>query len=117
MLFPSPDGSLSCETTACEYKTTDLFEFLDHCGVEFTWDVKVTPKHSFDLFHFLELLSDSLDHGEVEESYQLVQDVSFLFVNASSDELDDFIEESIVSVEAVDGIKNIERMLRENGSK
>jgi protein associated with RNAse G/E len=110
MLFPSPDGSLSCETTACEYKTTDLFEFLDHCGVEFTWDVKVTPKHSFDLFHFLELLSD-------EESYQLVQDVSFLFVNAASDELDDFIEESIVAVEANDGIKNIERMLRENGSK
>jgi hypothetical protein len=47
----------------------------------------------------------------------VVQDTAFLFVNASSDELDDFIEESVVAEEADAGIKNIERMLRENGQE
>ena len=114
MLFPDKDGLLSCETTACDYTTTDLFDFLDHAGVEFTWDVRITPKHSFDLFQFLQVVSDAANHGDLEDVYQLVQDTAFLFVNASSDELDDFIEESIVAEEANDGIKNIERMLREN---
>ena len=115
MLFPDKDGLVSCETTDCDYQTTDLFDFLDHVGVEFTWDVRVTPKHSFDLFKFLQVISDAVNHGDLEDAYQIVQDTAFLFVNASSDELDDFIEESIVADEADMGIRNIERMLRENG--
>lgn len=115
MLFPDKDGLLHCETSECEYDTTDLFDFLDHCGVEFTWDVRVTPKHSFDLFKFLQVISDAVNHGDLEDAYQIIQDTAFLFVNASSDELDDFIEESIVAEETEYGIKNIERMLRENG--
>jgi len=114
MLFPDKDGLVSCETKDCDYKTTDLFDFLDHVGVEFTWDVRVTPKYSFDLFKFFQVLSDMIDHGDLEEAYQVVQDTAFLFVNASSDELDDFIEESVVAEEADAGIKNIERMLRDN---
>jgi hypothetical protein len=52
----------------------------------------------------------------LEDAYQIVQDTAFLFVNASSDELDDFIEESIVADEAdMQELDNIERMLRENG--
>ena len=117
MLFPDKDGLVSCETKDCDFSTTDLFDFLDHVGVEFTWDVRVTPKYSFDLFKFLQVLSDMVDHGDLEEAYQVVQDTAFLFVNASSDELDDFIEESVVAEEADMGIRNIERMLRENGQE
>lgn len=117
MLFPDKDGLVTCETIDCDYKTTDIFDFLDHVGVEFTWDVRVTPKYSFDLFKFFQVLSDMIDHGDLEEAYQVVQDTAFLFVNASSDELDDFIEESVVAEEADAGIKNIERMLRENGQE
>lgn len=117
MLFPDKDGLISCETKDCDFNTTDLFDFLDHVGVEFTWDVRVTPKYSFDLFKFLQVLSDMIDHGDLEEAYQVVQDTGFLFVNASSDELDDFIEESVVAEEADMGIRNIERMLRENGQE
>ena len=115
MLFPDKDGLIQCETADCDYQATDLFDFLDHVGVEFTWDVRVTPKHSFDLFQFLQVISDAVNHGDLEDAYQIIQDTAFLFVNASSDELDDFIEESIVADEADMGIKNIERMLRENG--
>jgi hypothetical protein len=115
MLFPDKDGLVHCETADCDYDTTDLFDFLDHCGIEFTWDVRITPKHSFDLFQFFQVISDAINHGDLEEAYQMVQDTAFVFVNASSDELDDFIEESIVAEEADSGIKNIERMLRENG--
>jgi hypothetical protein len=115
MLFPDKDGFVFCETHDCDFKSTDLFEFLDHVGVGFTWDVRVTPKYSFDLFRFFETLSDMVNHGDLDEAYQVIQDTAFLFVNASSDELDDFIEESIVAEETEYGIKNIERMLRENG--
>ena len=114
MLFPDKEHMVHCETTDCNFKSADLFEFLDHVGVEFTWDVRVTPKHSFDLFKFLQVLSDMVNNNEVDAAYQIIQDTGYLFVNASSDELDDFIEESIVVEEASDGIKNIERMLREN---
>jgi len=115
MLFPDKDGLVHCETPECDYEATDIFDFLDHVGVEFTWDVKVTPKHSFDLFKFLQVVSDAVNHGDLEDAYQMLQDTAFLFVNASSDELDDYIEEAIVADEADMGIKNIERMLRENG--
>jgi len=115
MLFPDKDGLVHCETADCDYDTTDLFDFLEHCGIEFTWDVRITPKHSFDLFQFFQVISDAINHGDLEEAYQMVQDTAFVFVNASSDELDDFIEESIVAEEADTGIKNIERMLKENG--
>jgi hypothetical protein len=117
MLFPDKDGLVYCSTEDCDYSATDLFDFLDHVGVEFTWDVKVTPRHSFDLFAFLQVISDAVNHGDLEDAYQIIQDTGFLFVNASSDELDDYIEESIVAEEADMGIKNIERMLRENGKK
>ena len=117
MLFPDNDGIVECETKDCDFKSADIFEFLDHVGVEFTWDVRVTPKHSFDLFKFLQVISDMVNHDELDEVYQVIQDTAYLFVNASSDELDDFIEESIVAEEAHDGIKNIERMLRENGQE
>ena len=117
MLFPDKDGLVNCETAGCDFSTVDLFDFLDHVGVEFTWDVRVTPKYSFDLFKFLQVLSDMVDHGDLEEAYQVIQDTGFLFVNASSDELDDFIEESVVAEEADMGIRNIERMLRENGQE
>lgn len=117
MLFPDKDGLISCETADCDFDTTDLFDFLEHVGIEYTWDVKVTKKHSFDLFQFLQFLSDTINHGDLEEAYQIVQDAAFLFVNASSNQLDNFIEESIVSEEASEGIRNIERMLRENGQK
>lgn len=117
MLFPDKDGLVHCQTEDCDFSTTDLFDFLDHVGIEFTWNVKVTPKHSFDLFGFLQVVSDAANHGDLEDVYQVVQDTAFLFVNASSDELDDFIEESIVAEEADVGIKNIERMLKENGQE
>lgn len=114
MLIPSKDGLYSCETKDCDFETVDLFELLDHVGVEFTWDVKVTPKYCFDLFKFLQVLSDMVDHGELDEAYDVIQSTACLFVNASSDELDDYIEETVVADEANEGIKNLERMLREN---
>ena len=115
MLFPDKDGLYSCETEDCTFKTVDLFEFLDHAGVVFTWDVRVTPRYCFDLFKFLEALSSMVDRGDLDLTYDVIQDTACLFVNASSDELDDCIEESIVAEEADTGIKNIERMLKENG--
>jgi hypothetical protein len=115
MLIPNSKGIFTCETKDCTFTTPDLFDLLDHVGVEFTWDVKVTPKHSFDLFAFLCAMSDVINEGSLDEAYDMLQSAACLFVNVSSDELEGYIEESIVAEEAHEGIKNIERMLRENG--
>lgn len=114
MLVPNKDGLYCCETEDCDFKTVNIFDLLDHVQVEFTWDVRVTPKYCFDLFKFFYSLSEMIDRGSLDELYDVIQDTACLFVNASSDELDDFIEEVIITDEADAGIKNLERMLKEN---
>ena len=114
MLFPNKEGQYFCETEDCDFKTVDLFDFLDHVQVEFTWDVRVTPRYCFDLFKFFRAVSQIIDEGNLDELYDVIQDTACLFVNASSDELDDYIQEVIITDEADTGIKNLERMLKEN---
>jgi hypothetical protein len=114
MLWPNDKGFFRCENEGCGFDSNDIFDFLDHSGVEFTWGVKITPKYSFDLFEFLQYLSDTVNHGDIEDAYLIIQETALAFVNASSNELEAHIEESIVADEASAGIKHIERLLRDN---
>ena len=115
MLFPDENGIYLCETEDCEFTTDDVFELLDHANIEFTWGVRITPKWSFDMFHFLKVLSEMSFDGDVDGLINIVQDVAVMFANASNGaKLESFIEDSMVMEEVDEGIKNIERMLREN---
>lgn len=114
MLLPDEYGFYHCQQDDCDFKSANIFGFFDHVGTEFSWDVKVAPRYSFDMFKFLEALSYMLDTGELEGAYEAVQDTACLFVNSCSNELQDFLEETMVIGEAYEGIKNLERMLKEN---
>lgn len=112
--MPKSDGMFHCEDE-CDFKTSNVFELFDHCGIEFEWSIKVSKNYSFNIYKCLEALMQSVDEGDAETAYQIIQDTAILLANAGSGELDDFIEE----LEVKEGFKNaldgLERMLKENG--
>jgi hypothetical protein len=112
MLMPV-DGHFSCQDD-CDFTTCNVFEFLDHCGVEFGWEVKLSKRYSFDLFTFLQILNDLVDKGDLDAIFDHVQSATTLMVNASDDELEDYIEEAVVASEMKDIITGAERLLKEH---
>lgn len=114
MLMPDNEGYFYCENNGCDYKTDDLLFLLSHEGVEYTWGIRLSVKHSFDMFQFLSSLSENID--DPEELHTIIQSALMLFINASRDEIDDFVMESAILTESESLIENIEKML-ENGEK
>jgi hypothetical protein len=112
MLVPV-DGHFSCQDD-CDFTTCNVFEFLDHCGVEFGWEVKLNKRYSFDLFTFLKILNELVDQGDLDGIFDHVQSATTLMVNASDDELEDYIEEAVVASEMKDIINGAERLLKDN---
>jgi hypothetical protein len=112
MLMPV-DGHFSCQDD-CDFTTCNVFEFLDHCGVEFGWEVKLSKRYSFDLFTFLQILNDLVDKGDLDAIFDHVQSATTLMVNASDDDLEDYIEEAVVASEMKDIITGAERLLKEH---
>jgi len=113
MLLPI-DGHFECAESDCNFVTCDLFEFMEHCGVEYKWQVRLNKRFSFDLFEFLAILNEIVDAGDLDSAYDHIQSATLLMVNASGDDLEEFIEEAVVLSE-MDGIMNgIEGILREN---
>lgn len=115
MLVPNEDGRFGCEQTDCDFETTDVFDLLDHCGIRFSWGVKVSKGYTFDLFGFLESLNSAIDGGYLDEAYDIVQSAALLMCNASENQLDELIDEVMVRSEADELIVNLERMLKDNG--
>jgi hypothetical protein len=113
--MPDKDGMFVCK--ADNFKTGDLFEYLDHYGVEYDWMVKLNRKHSFNLYPFLRELDGLSLTGEVDEIYSLIQSAVLLLINASTDSLDEFIEETEVIVGMEDMMDQVERFLNDNESK
>jgi hypothetical protein len=113
MLMPV-DGHFSCQDD-CDFTTCNVFEFLDHCGVEFGWEVKLSKRYSFDLFTFLQILSQMVDEGDLDGIFDHVQSATTLMVNASDDDLEEYIEEAVVASELKDIINGAERLLKDNG--
>ena len=59
-------------------------------------------------------MSEIIDAGDLDSAYDHIQSATLLMVNASGDDLEEFIEESVVQTE-MDGIMmGIEGILREN---
>ena len=113
MLIPV-DGHFECSESNCDFVTCDLFEFMEHCGVEYEWGVRLNKRYSFDLFTFLSILNDITNQGALAAIYDHVQSATLLMINASGDELSDFIEESVVQSEMTEVMDGIERFLKEN---
>ena len=113
MLMPV-DGHFECSESDCDFVTCDLFEFMEHCGVEYSWNVRLNKRYSFDLFLFLDMLNNLTNIGDLDAIYDHVQSAVLLLINASGDELEDFMEESVVQSEMSDVMDGIERLLKEH---
>lgn len=112
MLIPNEDGSYVCEKD--DFETDSVFEYLDHAGVEFTWGVRLSKSVSLDMFKFLSILNEAAEEGDQAAMYELIDSATLLLVNASSDEVDEYIEECIVRASMGDVMKNIEEILSDN---
>jgi hypothetical protein len=108
------NGHFSCQDD-CDFTTCNVFEFLEHCGVEFGWEVKLNKRYSFDLFTFLQILSQLVDEGDLDGIFDHVQSATTLMINASDDDLEEYIEEAVVASELKDIINGAERLLKDNG--
>jgi hypothetical protein len=113
MLVPL-DGQFECSESNCDFATCDLFDFMEHCGVEYSWNVRLNKQYSFDLYMFLDVLNEMVNLGDLDAVYDYVQSATLLLINASGDELSDFIEETVVQSEMSEVMDGIERLLREN---
>lgn len=113
MLVPI-EGHFECSESDCDFSTCDLFDFMEHCGVEYSWNVKLNKRYSFDLFTFLDLLNQMANVGDLDALYDHIQSATLLMINASGDELEDFLEESIVQSEMSDIMDGVERLLKNN---
>ena len=113
MLMPE-DGHFECAEDDCDFRTCDLFEFMYHCVVEFKWAVRLDKRYSFDLFEFLQILNDIIDVGDLDEAYDHIQSATLLMVNASGDDLHEFIEEAVVRSEMDNVMAGVEGLLKEN---
>ena len=112
MLVPDEKGQFDCEDN-CGFVTTDIYEFLDHCGIEFVWDVRLTKRLSFDLYTFLQQINDLANDGDLDALYDHIQSATLVMVNASEDDLEEFVEEAVVKSEMKDIMKGIEGLLKE----
>lgn len=116
MLMPNDEGLYTCEADDCDFATVDVFDFLDHIGVDFDWAVRLNKRYSFDLFEFLYTLSHYTDMGDLDAIYDHVQSAALLMVNASGPDIDEFIEESVVATEMPTIMNQVEGMLRNGNS-
>ena len=78
------------------------------------WAVRLDKRYSFDLFEFLQILNDIIDVGDLDEAYDHIQSATLLMVNASGDDLHEFIEEAVVRSEMDNVMAGVEGLLKEN---
>jgi len=113
MLMPE-DGHFNCAESECEFTTCNVFEYLEHCGVEYNWSVRLDKRFTFNMFDFLAILSELVDNADLESVSNHVQSAALMMVNASGDDFSSFVEEAVVQTEMEGILKDVEGMLKEN---
>ena len=83
VLIPSENG-FSCED--CDFKTEDIFMFLEHCDICFSWNLRLSNRYSIDLYSILEEVNEMLTRGEVDAATDIIQSVTLALVNSSEGE-------------------------------
>jgi hypothetical protein len=114
VLIPSEEG-FKCGN--CDFKTDDIFMFLEHCDVSFSWGLRLSNRYSIDLFPLLEQISKQIQHGHLECADALVQSLVLSLVNASEGEqsFHKFINEAKTMEMTKETIDSIEEMLKKYG--
>jgi hypothetical protein len=115
VLIPSENG-FSCED--CDFKTEDIFMFLEHCDICFSWNLRLSNRYSIDLYSILEEVNEMLTRGEVDAATDIIQSVTLALVNSSEGEktFHKFLSEAMTVESTVDMIHGIEEMLKQDGN-
>ena len=115
VLIPSENG-FSCED--CDFKTEDIFMFLEHCDICFSWNLRLSNRYSIDLYSILEEINEMLTRGEVDAATDIIQSVTLALVNSSEGEktFHKFLSEAMTVESTVDMIHGIEEMLKQDGN-
>ena len=115
VLIPSDEG-FNCED--CEFKTEDIFLFLEHCDICFSWNLRLSNRYSIDLFSILEEINATLVQGQVDAAMDIVQSVTLALVNSSEGEktFHKFLNEAMTVESTVDMLHGIEEMLKQDGN-
>lgn len=111
MLMRDKSGVFRCEDNY-SFATADIFEFMDHCGIEFGWQVRLNKRFSFDLYTFLGLLNDTVNKGDLDDAWTIIQDATLMMVNTSEGDLEEFVEETVVASEMNNMMSDLERLLK-----
>jgi hypothetical protein len=115
VLIPSENG-FSCED--CDFKTEDIFMFLEHCDICFSWNLRLSNRYSIDLYSILEEVNEMLTRGEVDAATDIIQSVTLALVNSSEGEktFHKFLSEAMTVESTVDMLQGIEEMLKQDGN-
>lgn len=112
MLLPQDDGTFACKK--CDYATDNLYNYMDHFGVEYDWMVKLNPRYSFNLFTFLQEMTYLVEEKDLGEAWGLLQSVVLMLINASGEDFDEFVEESEVILGTQSMFEQLERFMNDN---
>jgi hypothetical protein len=115
MLMPEDDGTFICKRD--DFKTDNLFEYMDHFGVEYDWMVKLNSRYNFNLYTFLQELTNFIEKEDWSEVWGLTQSVTLMLVNASGEDFDEFVEEAEVITGTQSMFDQLERFLNDNGTR
>jgi hypothetical protein len=111
MLMPNHKGKFACQKD--DFETDDLFAYMDHFGVEYDWMIKLSPRYNFNLFQFLSEATELILDEKYDELWEVVQSATLLFVNASGEDFEEFIEEAEVITGTESMIEQLERFLND----
>jgi len=114
VLIPSDEG-FRCED--CEFKTEDIFLFLEHCDICFSWNLRLSNRYSIDLYAILEEVNVMLVQGQIAHAIEIIQSVTLALVNSSEGEktFHKFLNEAMTVESTVDMLQGIEEMLKQDG--
>jgi hypothetical protein len=115
MLIPSDEG-FKCED--CDFKTADIFLFLEHCDICFSWNLRLSNRYSIDLYAIFEEINAILNQGQIAAAMEIVQSVTLALVNSSEGEktFHKFLNEAMTVESTVDMLQGIEEMLKQDGN-
>ena len=113
VLIPSEKG-YKCRD--CDFISEDIFTFLEHCEISFTWGLRLSNRYSINLFDVLEELNSCLQLGESKIALELIQSLTLALTNASEGEqsFHKFVHESMTAEMAMEMVEDIEEMLKRN---
>lgn len=114
VLIPHEKGF---ECRDCDFVSDDIFLFLEHCDIEFSWAVRLSNRYTLDLYSILEEINQQLQSDHIDCAIDLVQSVALAMVNASEGEqsFHKFITEAMTVEATHELMEGIEEMLNKNG--